>query len=402
MYCVLKRERPFLNGVVAIIVGAILLVAGSVVCSTYAKLSIQSYLGFSVLAAGIIVTVIGAFKTAEGIFRRILSKELRYPKWLPPRFADISPAALFRNLQIVSYGVALALVGSVTASLFAKYSIENYVGFGLLLTGAAAIIFGVVGVSAAYILGVKHATPMFSGFRIMADGLALCVVGSIIAQFSAKYTAENYVGFGMLLIGVFPMSFGVFKVINEAIKEYLNKARLTKTIRVNQKSLFRSLWVVAFAVAACLVGFTVANEWAIASILNYVGYSLLLLGTVTLLLGHGGIVIAFTSPYLLDVKSRQMLYAKLETTELDKVEDAETKNLIDETETKLAVFLGNRSHITIDDLAYNLGLSTNLTKKFLLRSLQRNTLSGYLTLDGQTYYSSNGLRKNLAELLCKE
>ncbi len=72
-----------------------------------------------------------------------------------------------------------------------------------------------------------------------------------------------------------------------------------------------------------------------------------------------------------------------------------------ETEKKLLILLQDKDEIALADLAYSLGFSLDVTKKFLLRSIQHGNVYGYMTLDGEKYLSKNGLRKNLEALLLK-
>jgi hypothetical protein len=397
----LKLTKPLQNGLTAFIVGVALLVAGSVVCSNWAKYTLEAYAGFSLLLAGVLLLVLGAFKVVEDVFHRILSRELRTPRWLPPRFAEISPKSFFLNLQVASAGIAFALVGSLAASTFAKFTLENYLGFGLLLFGEAALVFGVIGVVAAYLLGAKHISPMFSGFQTIGYGAALLAIGFITGNLFEKYSVENYAGFGMQLLGVFAVSFGVFRVVNASIEEHIEKVKPLKIIRVHQKALFTSLMVVAFSIAATIVGSTVISQFANASIQNYFGYSILLLGVVVLLLGNGGIGVAFVLPHFTAAKARQNRIATLETADLESISDEGTKSLMAELEGKMFALLKDKDQASIADLAYDLNLSDNLTRKLLQKEIQQNLLYGYLTVDGEKYYSAVGLRSSLAELLKK-
>lgn len=396
----MTQTRSLTSGIIGLIVGVSLLVAGNQVYAIYYRPF--GYVGFLLMLVGCVVTVLGTFKTVEGIFKRILEKEMKRPKWLPPRITEISPNALFHNLRIVSYGLSAALVGSLIASTWAKYSVENYAGFGFLMVGLGALIFGVFGIISGYIVGITHGAPISAGLKNVAYGLALFAIGSITASLSAKLTIQNYLGFAILLIGVFTVTLGVFKVISEGAKEYINKVKLMRPIKVQEKTLSRSLLIVAFAVAACITGYTIADQWTMASLENYFGYGLLLTGTVTLVAGHLGLVVAFSVPRLNASRARQKLIDRLEAAEqLDAVTDEDQIGLILQSEQLLIGALANKEQATLTSLAYEVGLSTDLTRKLLQRSIQHNTVDGYITLDGQVFYSTIGLRRNLAEALCK-
>jgi hypothetical protein len=392
--------KALTKGIAGLVAGIGLLIAGYQVNALYYRPF--GYVGFLLMVAGCVITVLGTFKTVEGILKRVLEKELKRPKWLPPRITEISPTALFHNLQIVSYGLSSALVGSLIASTWAKFTIENYTGFGLLVVGLGVIIFGVFGIISGYIVGISHGAPISVGLKNVAYGLALFVIGSVTASLSAKYTIQNYLGFSILLVGIFVVTFGAFKVISEGAKEYINRMKLINPIKVHEKALSRSLLIVAFAIAACITGYTIADQWSMASLENYFGYGLLLVGTVTLLTGHGGLVVAFSLPRINASRAHQKIVTQLETApELDNITDEDQIALMLQTEQKLIALLAGKDQATITSLAYEVNLSTDLTKKMIQRSIQHNTISGYLTLDGQTYLSTNGLRKNLAEALTK-
>lgn len=398
----MKLQKPLLSGLSAIIAGIVFSAAGSDACKSWAKFTIENYVGFGILSAGIVFIVLGIFLLAEGIFKTILAREKRIPRWLPSRFSELSSLkSLFQKLHLFACGVALFIVGSLTGSTWAKFTIENYFGFGMLMVGSAALILGVVGIATAYVLGAKHSTPLFNGVLAVACGIVMFLIGSVTGNEWAKYTVANYVGFGTLLVGIFTISLGAFGVINATIKRYIEQVKAEKPIRVKEKVLFGSLWIIGFAIGSSFVGSIVANAWAAASIENHFGYGFLMIGMATLLIGLIGIPTAFATQYLTTFRARRILIEQLETKDLDAISDPVTKDFISATDRKLLILLRYTDEIALADLAYSLGFSLNITKKFLRRSLTRSNLYGYITLDEEKYISRNGLRKNIEALLVK-
>jgi hypothetical protein len=298
-------------------------------------------------------------------------------------------------------GVLLSIGGAVFWNISAKFTTENYVGYGLLMGGLVALILGGAGIATFYVLGTERWAFLFNSAVAITAGFAMLLLGSVTASEWAQYTAANYVGFGTMLAGIFTVSFGVFGVINGFVKAYLERVKLGKSIMVQEKTLLGSLWIIAFAIGSALVGWIIASTWATVSLENYFGYGVLLVGIVTLLLGHAGLVSAYASPYLSTFRARRILISQLETNDLDAISDAIAKNFISETEKKLLNLLQNNDEITMDDLARSLGLSLSLTRKLLMRSLQHKSINGYVTLDGEKYLSKNGLRKNMESLLLR-
>lgn len=395
-----KLQKPLLSGIGVLVAGIVVAAAGSSLCGTWAKYTLQNYVGFGVLSTGVILLVAGFFLAAEGGFKTMLAREERMSPWLPPRFKEISPLTLFDNVHALACGVALTIVGSMTAGNWAKFSIQNYLGYGLLLTGVGCLVVGAAGIAAAYILGTKRAS-LFNSVLSVVAGAAMFLIGSATAAEWANNTSPNYVGFGAMLLGMFILSFGAFGVINSLIKERIVKIRLQKPLMVQERALFGSLWIIAFAVAASVVGLTIADVWATASILNYIGYAILLLGIVTLVTGHAGIVTAYAIPRFASSHARRQLIGSLETNDLDTIADPAARGFISETQTKLLVLLETEDEVALADLAGSLGLSLNLTKKFLQRCLRQKNINGYLTLDGERYFSAKAFRKNLEALIIK-
>ncbi len=397
----MKLQKTLLNGLYALVAGIVFSAAGSYLFKNNYYYTTLNYVGFGVQSAGTILLVLGAFWLVEGVFKTILARERRTPRWLPPRFIEVPQQKLFQNLHIFAAGVAVALVGSAANANWAKFTVENYLGYGLTMFGLAAAVVGTVGLITTYVVGSKHGFSMLNKILAVTAGVAMFLLGSVTAGEWATQTVANYVGFAVMLAGVFVISFGVFAVVSIVVKEYVVKLKSAKPLLLQEKWLFRSLWVIAFAVGVSIAGLDIANVWATVSIENYLGYGMLLLGIATLLLGHGGIAAAFATPRLALSRARRALIEMLEASDLDAVGDPAAKDFVAETEKKMLQVLSEKDEVPLVDLASNLGLSLGLTKKFLLHGMRRNSVVGYLTLDGEKFFSKNGLRKNIEALLAK-
>ncbi len=76
---------------------------------------------------------------------------------------DTHQESLSRNIKVIAIGLILAVIGSIISSSYAKETITNYAGFGMLLAGVAISILSVFATAATT---VKNAVkPRNAGKR---------------------------------------------------------------------------------------------------------------------------------------------------------------------------------------------------------------------------------------------
>ena len=130
---------------------------------------------------------------------------------------------------LIGFGVLLFLFGSGLGNSYAKYTLENYLGFGMFLAGIAAIVFGGFGVVLTFLREVKQQKVSSRGVWVIASGLSSFILGSILGSSFAKFSFENYLGFGMLLAGIALMIIGVVGTTVIYARAYSKSAQARKT-----------------------------------------------------------------------------------------------------------------------------------------------------------------------------
>jgi hypothetical protein len=88
----------------------------------------------------------------------------------------------------------------------------------------------------------KNQEPLPSSMTAIAAGLIMTIIGSVISSNWAKETTINYVGFGMLLVGIGILVFGIFGTATKALKTCLDQKEASAGVKVDRpKTLFRSI-----------------------------------------------------------------------------------------------------------------------------------------------------------------
>lgn len=131
----LKIDRPsFLNySLLSIGVGLVLIIVGSIVGGAFAKETTLNYTGFGTLLVGIAVLSLGMAGTAVTIVKNT---------WDVDKTNDVEPDILLGSIWAIGVGVMLLIIGSLIASSYAKNSLMNYSGFGMVLSGTAVFVYG--------------------------------------------------------------------------------------------------------------------------------------------------------------------------------------------------------------------------------------------------------------------
>lgn len=128
-----KRGLTFVD-VLPIVIAAALVIAGSIIASLYSKQSIMNYAGFGTLLIGTAVLSIGIAKAVVTIIRNRMYKNLKE--------GINKPRLILGSIWTISIGLMLIIDGALIASSYAKNSIMNYTGFGMLLSGTGVFVYG--------------------------------------------------------------------------------------------------------------------------------------------------------------------------------------------------------------------------------------------------------------------
>jgi MFS family permease len=114
--------------------------------------------------------------------------------------------------------------------------------------------------------------------RVIIIGIVLAIIGYLISSSFAKDTITNYAGFVMLLAGVGIAVVGVFATASAYLKTYL--CQTPAGIKSKKaKLLFLSIWLIGIGILVAAVGSLLGNAYAEYTMMNTVGYQLLLAGT---------------------------------------------------------------------------------------------------------------------------
>jgi hypothetical protein len=131
----------------------------------------------------------------------------------------------------------------------------------------------------------KHQEAFPSSMTVVAAGLIMAVIGSIMGSNWAKDTTINYVGFGMLLAGIAILVIGLFGTVAKALKNYLERKETHVGIKVDiPKILFSSIWSIGVGIALTIIGSILGSSYEKETIMNYAGFGMQLAGIAVFVL----------------------------------------------------------------------------------------------------------------------
>lgn len=132
----IEKPRTLFLDIISIGVGAVLSLVGDLLAGSYAKESLMNYTGFamllvgvSFLSVGISGTVVAALKSRFDQNRKLIS--------------ELKPRVILGSVWAIGIGLMLLINGSLIASSYAKNTLINYAGFGMLLLGTGVFVYGV-------------------------------------------------------------------------------------------------------------------------------------------------------------------------------------------------------------------------------------------------------------------
>ncbi len=217
---------------------------------------------------------------------------------VPARTKEKSQESLSGKTKIIIAGLVLAIIGSVISGSYAKATMTNYTGFGMLLAGIAVFVFGMCATATATVKTHLNQSPQATGKPKTLDlsiwaigvGVVLSIIGSVLSGTYAKNTTVNFAGFGMLLTGISCFVLGIFGSLLGILQTQLIKNKRQSTIKPNV--LINSILSVGIGIVFTLIGSILAGCYAKETIMNYAGFGMLLTGIAILSIGISGTVVA--------------------------------------------------------------------------------------------------------------
>jgi hypothetical protein len=222
-----------------------------------------------------------------------------------------SQGVLSTKTQAIAIGLVLAIIGSLVCSSFAKDSLTNYAGFGMMLTGIGIFILAMFATAATTLRNrTSHADPNLPKIRSpnmlylsvwsLGVGVFLTVIGFMLSNTYAKYTILNDVGYQMLLGGSLVALVGIAGAIvstgqmKRPTNQPLTQQQQQKIYHLEiQKSQLMGQITLAAGVAITIAGYFVAGNYAKETIENYAGFGTLLIGIAILSVGVSQTVAMF-------------------------------------------------------------------------------------------------------------
>ncbi|MCW3995935.1 MAG: hypothetical protein NWE98_07270 [Candidatus Bathyarchaeota archaeon] len=131
----------------------------------------------------------------------------------------------------------------------------------------------------------KTQEPLAVKTHIIAIGLGLAIIGSLICSAYAKDTYTNYAGFGMLLAGIASFVLGVFATAATALKMRLRQRENLGTDIPKSSLLFTGIWSVGIGIVLTVTGYLLRSSFSEYLSINYSGVGMLLAGTLVCLIG---------------------------------------------------------------------------------------------------------------------
>jgi MFS family permease len=201
---------------------------------------------------------------------------------------------LFPSIWAIGVGLVLSIIGSTLSSSYAKNSVTNSTGFGMLLTGICFFVLGIFGALLGTLqtslnrnsreVGLRVDRPRFLSNSILSIGvgLVLTIVGSIVAGSYAKETPLNYTGFGMLLIGVAVLTLGMSGTAVTIVK---STWILNQSNDAEAGIILGSIWAIGIGAMLIITGSLIASSYAKTTLMNYSGFAMLLSGTAVFVYG---------------------------------------------------------------------------------------------------------------------
>jgi hypothetical protein len=219
-----KKRLSIYSSIWAIGAGVVLAVLGSIFASTYDRALLMNTIGFCMLLTGIGMLALGFSSVALEIVRI----ELREDQNTKVR----TPKQLFFSITLLGLGVGFLAIGTLLAKSYAKATMFNNAGLGILIAGISILCLGISGAINSILKTQNHnqnrtinepySRINFSSIWAIGIGTMLLIIGFILSGNFEKNTIINYTGFGMLITGAGVFVYGLFEAVRSFAAGYLN------------------------------------------------------------------------------------------------------------------------------------------------------------------------------------
>jgi hypothetical protein len=214
-----------------------------------------------------------------------------------PACKEKKQESLSGKTQAIAVGLVLAIIGSLICSSYAKDTLTNYTGFGMLLTGIAVFVLGIFATLATTLkmrsqaasaqLKVRRPQVLFVSVWSVGIGVVLTVIGFMLSSTYAEYTVMNAAGYGMLLAGACIFLVGISGTMFTTVKLHRVKVPEAQVaVKVKKpKAQFYGRLLISIGIVVTVVGSLVAGSYAKETMMNYAGFGMLLVGIAVLSVG---------------------------------------------------------------------------------------------------------------------
>ncbi len=134
----------------------------------------------------------------------------------------------------------------------------------------------------------KHREPHSSKTTIIAIGLVVAIIGSVISSSYDKATITNYAGFAMLTVGISIFVLGISASANSTLVTRLIEEAPTKSKVTKPKMLSPSIWAIGIGIILAIIGSIITGTYAKNTVTNTTGFAMLLTGICICVLGAFG------------------------------------------------------------------------------------------------------------------
>jgi hypothetical protein len=280
-----QKPSESLSGPTKIItIGLALAIIGSIICSSYEKETLTNYTGFAMLLLGIAGTILGIFGTLASNLRRKLSQHTC------DNHTVGKLRLIFVSVWTIGIGVTYAVIGWFLSNSYEKASLLNETGFVMMLSGICVLVIGFFGsmmatrqtklavVDSHLEIKEEKVNSLFPSILSLALGTAFLILGFIVAHSYEKGSMLNYTGFTVLLVGIAILSLGITGTIVGMLRQ---RWAIVMGCQNAQEPLAVAgyIWAIGIGSMLLIIGSLVAGSYEKASLLNYAGFGLLLVGT---------------------------------------------------------------------------------------------------------------------------
>jgi len=124
----------------------------------------------------------------------------------------------------------------------------------------------------------KHREPHSSKTTIIAVGLVIAIIGSVISSSYDKATLTNYTGFAMLMAGISIFVLGIGATANSTLTTRLIEEAPARSRVTKPKMLSPSIWAIGIGIILAIIGSVISGTYAKDTVTNTTGFAMLLTG----------------------------------------------------------------------------------------------------------------------------